>query len=157
VNLPDAFAANRLEINSTSGGGSSSTALVVFADETSLYWLRMLRCGFRHCFIAVSAADGWIIMDPMSHQTELAHIAGWRMSDLARWYRSHGLRVVEARVQSAPRRPAPLAPMTCVEAVKRVLGVQSRWVVTPWQLYRLLTRAADCCGASHATVDSVHT
>ena len=36
------------------------------------------------------------------------------------------------------KRPAPLMVFTCVEAVKRVLGLHRRLVFTPWQLYRHL-------------------
>ena len=38
-------------------------------------------------------------------------------------------------------KPAPFMLFTCVEAVKRVLGIHRRGIVTPWQLYRHLTCA----------------
>jgi hypothetical protein len=50
------------------------------------------------------------------------------------------MRVVETRIRPAPRRPAPLRPYTCVEAVKRILGLHAPWVITPWQLYGLLRK-----------------
>jgi hypothetical protein len=33
---------------------------------------------------------------------------------------------------------APFMLFTCVEAVKRVLGIHRRGIVTPWQLYQHL-------------------
>jgi len=33
---------------------------------------------------------------------------------------------------------APWMPHTCVEAVKRVIGLHARFIITPWQLYRHL-------------------
>lgn len=113
------------------------TALVVFADS-SLRCLKVLRRGFRHCFVAVLQATGWIIVDPLSHQTDLRSVQGVSLLEMAAWYRCHGLCVVETRVRPAPLRLAPLGLYTCVEVVKRVLGIHARWVVTPWQLYRFL-------------------
>jgi hypothetical protein len=120
------------------GASRNKPALVVFADNTELKFLRWLRRGFRHCFVAVHTAGGWVICDPLSHQTDLSIVDGFTSEELAAWYRSYGMRVIETRLRTAPFRPAPLRPYTCVEAVKRVLGLHARWVVTPWQLYRLL-------------------
>lgn len=117
-------------------------ALVVFADDCSLRRLRLLRRGFRHCFVAVRSGAGWVICDPLSNRTDLAFVADATAADLAHWYRGHGLQVIETPIAPPPRRPAPVRPYTCVEAVKRVLGIQARWVLTPWQLYRLLRDAA---------------
>lgn len=128
------------------GAARDEAALVVFADNTDLKFLRSLRRGFRHCFVAVHTAGGWVICDPLSHQTDLSIVDGFSLDELAAWYRSCGLRVIETRRRAAPFRPAPLRPYTCVEAVKRVLGLHARWVITPWQLYRLLLRQqmSDC-------------
>src|SRR5512132_3235965 len=121
------------------GHGRGNPALVVFADESRLIWLRCLRRGFRHCFIAVLSARGWVICDPLLHQTDLSIVDGFSPRELAAWYREYGLLVVETHLRPAPLRPAPIRPFTCVEMVKRVLGLHAPWVLTPWQLYRLLT------------------
>jgi hypothetical protein len=59
--------------------------------------------------------------------------------DLEEWYRHQGLSVIETCVRAAPLRVAPLRPLTCVEAVKRILGIHARSINTPWQLYRYLS------------------
>lgn len=115
-------------------------ALVVFMGSSDLRRLRLLRRGFRHCFVVVSTAGGWVICDPLSHQTDLDIVSGFSCHELAAWYRNAGMRVIETRVRAAPRQPAPLRPYTCVEAVKRILGLHAPWVITPWQLYRLLRK-----------------
>ena len=126
------------------GGNSpvAAPALVVFDDDTTLKWLRPLGAGFRHCFVAVCSGAGWVICDPLSNRTDLAFVADASAADLARWYCGHGLRVVETRIAPPSRRPAPVRPYTCVETVKRVLGIEARWVLTPWQLYRRLREGA---------------
>jgi len=35
---------------------------------------------------------------------------------------------------------APWMPFSCVEAVKRVLGIHKSFILTPWQLYRFLRK-----------------
>jgi hypothetical protein len=113
-------------------------AIVVFSGETSLKWLKLLRPGFRHCFVLVRQQDCWVIYDPLSHRTDLAVIVGPSLGELAEWYRVKGLQVLETTVRRAPLRLAPLRPFTCVEAVKRVLGIHAPWITTPWQLYCFL-------------------
>lgn len=114
-------------------------ALVVFTGDTCLGCLRILRPGFRHCFVALCRRDHWIICDPLCHRTDLLVIDHDATADLGAWYRLHGLTVLETHVRAAPVRIAPLRPFTCVEAVKRVLGIHARSVNTPWQLYRYLS------------------
>jgi hypothetical protein len=52
-----------------------------------------------------------------------------------RFYRQRGHRVIATTLMIPPRVLAPIRPFTCVEAVKRVLGLRAPWVFTPWQLY----------------------
>lgn len=117
-------------------------ALVVFADDRQLRCLSLLRPGFRHCFVAVRQDQAWVILDPLAHQTHLGLVSGLDAAALADFYRSRCLHVVETWVRTAPQRIAPLRLYTCVEAVKRVLGIHAPRVLTPWQLYRWLTRSS---------------
>ena len=126
-------------IQKVAGRDRTEPALVVFVDESGLKCLRGLRRGFRHCFIAVRSPRGWVICDPLSHQMDLSIVEDYSPAELAAWYRDYGLLVAETHVRPAPLRPAPIRPFTCVEMVKRVLGLHAPWVLTPWQLYRLLT------------------
>ncbi len=130
----------------------AAPALVVFSGGASLRWLRILRRGFRHCFVAVLSGDCWIFCDPLSHRTDLAAVAGLGVDDLADWYRSLGLTVVVTRTRPTALRLAPIRPFTCVEAVKRVLGIRAPRVFTPWQLFCWLNenpaeRGIDCPGS----------
>lgn len=119
-------------------GAAGNGALVVFSGTADLPWLKILKPGFRHCFAIVESAGAWIVVNPLAQMTELAIVAGVDSGELADWYRRCGFRVVACRVNWPPRRPAPLGLYTCVEAVKRVLGIHARRVVTPWNLYKFL-------------------
>lgn len=115
-------------------------ALVVFTDATDLWWLRLLRRGFRHCFVALYMPAGWVVVDPLSHRTIVTQLPVSKEFDLAGWYRQQGMTVVTVRNHSPYRRAAPVRPYSCVESVKRILGIQAAFVLTPWQLYRHLNK-----------------
>ncbi len=113
-------------------------ALVVFSGTTDLTWLRPLKRGFRHCFVALDDGSRWITVDALSHRTEVVIHDLPPGFDLAGYYRGKGLIVLETVPQPAARRPAPLEFHSCVGSIKRLLGIRARRVVTPWQLYRFL-------------------
>src|SRR5512144_3050413 len=91
-------------IQKVAGRDRTDRALVVFVDESGLKCLRCLRRGFRHCFIAVRSARGWVVCDPLSHQTDLSIVDGFSPSELAAWYREYELLVVETHLRPAPLR-----------------------------------------------------
>jgi len=117
-----------------------SRALVVFSGHADLWWLRLLRPGFRHCFVALQGGYGWVVIDPLSHRTCVARIPASPEFDLAGWYQARGMTVVETRVIAACEKVAPVRPYSCVESVKRILGIQAGFVLTPWQLFRHLNK-----------------
>jgi hypothetical protein len=126
----------------------NGTALVVFADQTGLKYLRWLRRGFRHCFVMVRVDGGWIVCDAMSHRTDLNVVGDFTADELTNFYRSIGFMVIRTRIRRAPLRLAPVRPYTCVEAVKRVLGLHAPWILTPWQLYKKLRGECACANNS---------
>lgn len=116
-------------------------AWVVFRGEAPLWWLRGLRPGFRHCLALLNDGRHWLVVDPLAPFTDVAVLDLPPDHDLPGWYRELGLTVVAAPVRRGLT-PAPWGPFTCVEAVKRLLGLHAPLVLTPWQLHRHLTRPA---------------
>ncbi len=116
-------------------------AWVVFTNQTELKVLRLFKRGFRHCFVLLHDGERWISIDPMSHVMEVKVHCTDGDFDLPQWLQQRGHRVLRAPMPNALRRPAPTMVFTCVEACKRVLGIRKRWIFTPWQLYRHLTRS----------------
>ena len=117
---------------------AGQNAWVVFSGETDLPWLRFLKPGFRHCFVLMNDGRHWISIDPLANHTEVKvhHVPS--DFDLPQWLADRGQKVVAAPVCRTRRRVAPVGFFTCVEAVKRVLGLHDGLVMTPWQLYRRL-------------------
>jgi hypothetical protein len=110
-------------------------ALVVFVDHGCV-WLRGLKRGFRHCFVALRDGDAWLVCDSLKDRIELLVLPVAVEVDLASFYRAQGHRVLIGTTPPKLRRESlVLAPLTCVSVVKRLLGVHAPWVLTPWQLF----------------------
>lgn len=119
---------------------------VVFSGETELPWLRrLLRPGFRHCYALINDGQRWMTFDPLAHKIELAvHHHAPVGFDLPAWLRQRGLKVLAVAPTNKPEVPKPLppAPFTCVEAMKRLIGLRDWRIWTPYQLYQALKVSA---------------
>lgn len=116
------------------------TQAVVFFDDGKDVrgWGRLLRRGFRHCFVAIADPyGGWKVVDACRHQT---FVDFSEIRDLIELLREpEGRRALPTEiVERSPASGRSLRPYTCVEVVKDVLGVRAWWVFTPWQLYNHL-------------------
>lgn len=121
-----------------STGGAGDTAFVVFSGDAGLRWLGVLKPGFRHCFAVFRRQGSWVIYNPLSHQTEIVVLGERPVGALVQWYREQGFTIVRCRIHPAPRTAAPWQLFTCVEAIKRLLGIHTWKIITPWQLFRYL-------------------
>ncbi len=113
-------------------------ALVVFETDAEMWWMRFLKPGFRHCSIAVERNGFWIIYDPLFHQSAMDVLDGYTFEGISARLRAAGKTVVSCNIRPAPLRAAPWRPFTCVEAVKRVLGIHDGLINTPYQLFKFL-------------------
>lgn len=109
-------------------------ALVVFHDHGHGMFRRWLRWGFRHVFVVVLREGYWIALDGRAGLPSLQVVAGQGFDLIGYYRRQHGFTVLGI---CAPRiRPrTPFVLGTCVGAAKRLLGIRSPWVLTPYQLY----------------------
>ncbi len=113
-------------------------AWVVFSGESELRWLKFLKPGYRHCFLLLNDGQCWVSYDPMSHHTDIIVHHMPVFFDLPGWLAGRGHKVVKTELCKSNTRPAPFGFFSCVEAVKRALGIHALRVQTPWQLYRHL-------------------
>lgn len=115
---------------------------IVFSDNADWWPLRFLRKGFRHCHVVMQDNGGlWLAFDPMLNYLHLETFSYLQPDfDLPEWLRQRGFMVIEVVADHSRKRPAPLRPLTCVEAVKRLIGLHDRTIFTPWQLYKRLQK-----------------
>ena len=116
---------------------------VVFEDNTSLWWLKILKKGFRHCYLLLQTEEdevSWLEINPMSNQV----VVKKHRSILGIPYINHikrqkkNAKIVRVEIKQAPLKCAPIGIFSCVEFVKRVLGIHQKSIITPYQLYKFL-------------------
>lgn len=116
-------------------------AWVVFSGKADVLWLRVLKPGFRHCYLLMNDGKKWISVDPMlNHMDVTIHHHISPEFDLPSWAESQGQTVIQAPVNRKRMRPAPFSVLSCVEVVKRILGIHIQSILTPWQLYQYLMK-----------------
>lgn len=80
-------------------------------------------------------------IDPLAAYTDIQkydHINA--QYDLPKWLKTQGYKTVKAFLNHEHSKPAPAMFFTCVEAIKRILGLHHRSIITPYQLYRFLQK-----------------
>lgn len=120
-------------------------ALAIFHDYGNHWADRWLKPGFRHVFVCVAAKGAdeerrWVRVDAMDGLPQVDIVSDTKY-DLASFYRAQGYTVVNVRRHYT----MPISPLVCANCVgmaKVMLGIRAPWVVSPWQLYRFLTRSA---------------
>ena len=111
---------------------------ILFTGKTELRWLHWLQPGFRHCFALLPRDRQWLLIDPLAGHLQIEPLALPSHLDLPGWYRDQGYTVIETSA-SKPVRQAPPGIFTCVEAIKRLIGLHAPLILTAHQLYRHLS------------------
>lgn len=124
---------------------NAKKAWVVFTNQTDLKAVRVLKEGFRHCFILINDGENWISVDPMANYMEVSTHKVPADFDFASWLSQRGHHIIEAQVARNITSCAPIMLFTCVEACKRVLGIHKPFIFTPWQLYQYLFKQQRDC------------
>lgn len=132
---------------STRNISSPQKAWVVFSGHSDLYWLRLLKPGFRHCYIIIRDEHGWMSLECLATHLEITRYNLTPEFNLPCWLQTHGYITLPApisrppkNIQAARKFIAPTALLNCVETVKRFLGLRARFILTPWQLYKHLIK-----------------
>lgn len=116
---------------------------VVFSDNTTIWWLRFLKPGFRHCYLLLKMKNSgmWIELNPFSNQTAVfvyEYPIDFDFADYIK--RSRKVILCPIEIRQAPLKCSPLSFFTCVEFVKRAIGIHDRFIHTPWQLYQKILK-----------------
>lgn len=117
-------------------------AIVVFEHRPARGPLRWLAPGFRHCFCLLDTVhSGWLLCDPLKGSLRLDVLPTAEIGLLVEHYLATGRHVAVGPTRSADgeARGWPV-PLTCVELVKRAIGLRAPKSFTPWRLFRELGR-----------------
>ncbi len=117
----------------------NSLVLLVFSDETNIFWLKSLKRGFRHCRIFYQQGNYITSIDPLSNSLQINVLNDITFIDIIEEEKRKKRTCLLVSIpQHPPKTPSPLLPLTCVEIAKRLLYIQSIRILTPWKLYSYL-------------------
>ena len=110
-------------------------AYVAFGGHPTQWWMRFLKKGFYHCALVLGNGRDWILIDPLVHFTDLIVL---KNADVIGGLKAKGYRLIRTTPQIPSRTPLRIRPLTCVEIVKRFLGINDAKIWTPYQLFKFL-------------------
>lgn len=113
---------------------------IVFSNDTDIKILKLLRRGFRHCFVMMIQDNRWVLIDPRSNKTDITIMPHPHHFNFPRYFSGQGKTVVKLPPITTPHKILSPFPVSCVEQIKRIIGLHKWWVITPYQLYRVINK-----------------
>lgn len=113
-------------------------ALVCYGGEASFAWMRLLKPQFRHCFVVLNTGKHWVAVNGLFHHLDISVFDFPADCDVAPALTRQGFLVQQVQPKPPVQRALMPLPFTCVETVKRTIGIQSLRTLTPYQLYRFI-------------------
>ncbi|MBQ4472405.1 MAG: hypothetical protein II942_04105 [Alphaproteobacteria bacterium] len=107
-------------------------AWVAFGGGPTHWWTYFLKTGFYHCFVILGNGREWCIIDPVIHYTDFIVIKTRHIEAL---FMDKGYQLVRTTPHIPTKVQFRLRPCTCVEFVKRFLGIERPYLWTPYQLF----------------------
>lgn len=115
-----------------------ATTWIVFSNDTDIPILKIFRRGFRHCFMIMQQNDRWILIDPRANKTDVQLLPHPKSFNFPRYYLEQGKTVLKIPTIKTPHKILSPFPVSCVETLKRLIGLHAWWVMTPYQFYKHL-------------------
>ena len=113
--------------------------IICFCDPDKRYpFYDWFKTGFRHVQVYIDKGEFWVHFDPMRHRL------GVKLLDKALypkpWTTDKNHTIVEKVLFTwHTERRATFGVWTCTSQVKALLGIDSKYILTPYQLFRALT------------------
>jgi hypothetical protein len=117
-----------------------SAQWIVFSNETDIRVLKILKQGFRHCFMVMQQGEKWMLIDPRSNKTDIQILPHPSHFNFPRYFTEQGHTVLKVPEMNAPQKIMTPFPVSCVEGIKRIIGLHKFWVITPHQLYKKIIK-----------------
>ena len=116
---------------------------VVFEDNNTIWWLRILRRNFKHCYVLIKyfGENKYLEINPCSNRIFIREHEFEQNFDYIEHLKVQLKVITKVEIVKTPLRVAPMGLFSCVECVKRIIGLHSFATITPYQLYNKIN---DC-------------
>ena len=112
-----------------------TTCYIIFENDTDIGFLKFLKKGFRHCFVVCKFKEEWVILDPLASSFSVNIIKISEVTDIIKIYKNMGHKILRVSPIEKPSKMAPIGLFTCVEFIKRFIGIRNYRLITPYSLY----------------------
>ncbi len=112
---------------------------VGFSNETTIPVLRLLKHGFRHCFVFFGDESNTFVLDPISNRVDISFLPVG-VKYMVNLFTSKNITVVYVPQRFEVKKISTTGLFTCVEVVKRVLGISKFSIITPFRLYNFIKK-----------------
>lgn len=114
---------------------------VIFHSHTELSYLKFLKPGFRHVSLVINDGENWISYDPLKTHTKINVLKILPSYEFNHYVKSFDeISYVKVKFKIDRKRIYFPGPFSCVECVKRTLGIHNPFILTPYQLYKYLRK-----------------
>ena len=110
---------------------------VGFSDETTIPVLKLLKHGFRHCFVFFGDENYTFVLDPISNRLDLSFLP-LGVGQMLKLFALNNIKIVYVPKRFEVNKVSSTGIFTCVEVVKRILGISKFSIITPYRLYSFL-------------------
>ena len=117
-------------------GTSRAQCYIVYEEEKNFWWQRYLKKGYSHAFIIIFDGYFWIKMEYSIGYMDIFVLPYYNENTIHDVLRGRDCTFQYVEAWRRTRYRTLLAPWTCIEAVKAVLGFRAWSVITPYQLYK---------------------
>lgn len=116
-------------------------AYVVF-ERSELWFLRFLKQDFRHVQVVLDVDNPYnkVQLNPCANGFDVKLLFDGDFSDELLTKELKAGRVLKVPIIDTGMKQYPWRWFSCVEVVKRIIGVHCIFVCTPWQLYKHLKK-----------------
>ncbi len=112
---------------------------VGFCDDTTIPILKLLKSGFRHCFVFFGDDGNTFVIDPIANRIDISFLP-IGIDVMVNQFKMQNIRVVYVPERFENTKITSSGIFTCVEVVKRILGISKFSIITPFRLYKFLKK-----------------
>jgi hypothetical protein len=112
--------------------------VVVFRPSSDAFLSFALKKGFGHCLVLIEGVNGWTAINPLKDRIIRKRFPAQPLWSIEQSFAESGFVTVAGLLETTKTRGFEI--QTCVTVVKRTIGINNPFLVTPFQLFRYLQR-----------------
>lgn len=114
-------------------------AYVIYEDrDPGMWWQRYLKKGYSHSFLVIYDGYFWIKMELTTGYMDICVLPFYNNNTIEDVLRGIDCTYQFIETWRRQRYRSIIAPWSCVEAIKAVIGVRALHVLTPYQLFKYI-------------------